>query len=93
MKTDADQAHVPKDAKLKRTGLAGIAIGAIALLACEVPIILAVLGLGGLSASAAFFRPPAMVELGAIVIAVVGTFLLMIVFARRLFGRRRRSSG
>jgi hypothetical protein len=89
MKTKLNQTFVPGDAKLKRTGITGIAAGVLALLACEIPIILAVLGLGGLSAGAAAFRPPPMVELAAIIVMVVGTLLLAVALTRRLRQRRR----
>lgn len=89
MKTVLNQTPAPSDTKLKRTGMAGIAASVLALLVCEVPIILAVLGLGGLSAGAAVLRPPPMVELGAIVAMVVGTLLLAVVVARRLRQRRQ----
>lgn len=89
MKTLLKQALAPDDTKLRRTGIASVAAGVLALLACEIPIILAVLGLGGLSAGAAALRPPPMVELAAIVVMVAGTLLLAVVLARRLRRRRR----
>ena len=89
MKALLNQALALSDAKLKRTGMAGIAAGVLALLACEIPIILAVLGLGSLSVGAAALHPPPMVELAAIVVIVVGTLLLAVALARRIRRRRR----
>ena len=37
------------------------------LLACELPIVLAVIGLGSLSAAVAAFRPPLIVEIAGVV--------------------------
>ena len=77
------------DRKLKRGGVAGIAIGILALLACELPIILAFVGLGGLSAGVMAFRPPEIVEIAAMVIFVIGASLLVYVFAKRLKRHRK----
>jgi chromate transport protein ChrA len=69
--------------RLKRSGLAGTAIGLVALLACKLPVVLAMVGLGGLGAGAMAFRPPPVVEAIAIVMAVVGTGLLLTAYLRR----------
>lgn len=69
--------------KLKKTGLSSLAIAALALLACELPIILAVIGFGGLSASAMALRPSQFVEIIAIGLVLVGSLLLLIHFARK----------
>ena len=63
---------------LRRTGLAGIALGTLALFACEVPIILAFVGLGGLGAGTAAFAPSSLFETGGIVLAILGGTLLMV---------------
>ncbi len=77
------------DKKLKRGGMTGIAIGVLALLACELPIIFAVIGLGGLSASALTFRPPPIVELIAIILFILGALALIIPFVRRKLKKRK----
>jgi hypothetical protein len=77
------------DKALKRSGLAGIGLGGAALVACELPIILTVIGLGGLSAGAVAFRPPAVVELVAIVLAGLGVAALGAWIARRIIRKRR----
>ena len=81
----------PEGEQLKRTGIVGIAIGALAVLACELPIILAVLGLGGLSAGAMALRPPPIIEIVAIIIAIVGAVLLLFVPVRRIITLQKRS--
>ncbi len=77
------------DKKLKRRGVTGIAIGILAIVACELPIILAVIGLGGLSAGAMALRPPAFVELIAGVLFVIGASMLLYLLAKRLLRRRK----
>lgn len=71
------------DAGLRRTGVLGIALGALALIACELPVILAVVGLGGLSAGAMAMRPSAAVEVAGIVLATIGVALLIVRALRR----------
>ena len=56
--------------------MSGIALGALALLACELPIILVAIGLGGLSISAMALRPPPLVENIAIGLALIGSLFL-----------------
>ncbi len=77
------------DRGLRRGGVAGIGIGILALLACELPIILAFVGLGGLSAGAMAFRPPEIVEIIAVMIFVIGVGLLIYGFAKRLKRNRK----
>lgn len=77
---------------VRRTGIAGIAFGLMALLACELPIILALIGLGGLSTAAVVFRPPFVVEVTGIVIGVTGALMLIGLGFRRLWLRKRRAT-
>ena len=79
-----------EDKQLKSTGTVGIAIGALAILVCELPIILTVLGLGGLSAGAMALRWP-IIEIFAIIIAIVGAVLLLFVLVRRIITLQKRS--
>lgn len=74
--------------KLKKTGLSGIGLGALAFLACELPIILAVSGLGGLSAGAMALRPPPFVEYIAIGLALIGGLFLTIHLVRKRKSKR-----
>ena len=64
---------------IKRSSISGIAIGIMALLACEIPFVLAFIGLGGLSASAYAFRPGPLVEMIAIGLVVTGIIALIVV--------------
>ncbi len=74
---------------LKRGGITGIAIGVMAILACELPIILAVVGLGGFSSAAMLLRPHPMVERAALALLVMGVVLLFLFLYRRTRHRRR----
>ncbi len=85
------QLETATDKKLKRRGVTGIAVGIVALVACELPIILAVVGLGGLSAGAMAFRPPAIVELIAVILFVIGAGILLFLLARRVRRRQKTS--
>ncbi|QJB69038.1 hypothetical protein [Parasphingorhabdus halotolerans] len=69
--------------KLKRTGLSSLALGAMALLACELPVILAVIGFGGLSAGAKVLRPSQSIEILAIALVFIGSLLLSFHFIRK----------
>lgn len=70
--------HKSNSKKLvKRGGITSIVIGAIAILACELPIILALIGLGGYSASAMIFRPTPIVQIVGILLFVVGVGALI----------------
>jgi acetyl-CoA carboxylase alpha subunit len=69
--------------KLKRTGLSSFALGAVALLACELPIILAAIGFGGLSAGAMALRPSQSVEIIAVALVAIGGLLLLLHFVRK----------
>lgn len=80
----------PEGKQLKRAGTVGIATGALAILICELPIILAVLGLGGLRAGAMALHWP-IIEIVAIIIAVVGAGLLLFVRVRRIITLQKRS--
>ncbi len=75
---------------VRRGGVTGIAIGLLALLVCELPIVFALIGLGGLSASALKFRPPPLVELGAIILFITGTAILLAPQIKRLLNRKKK---
>ena len=63
--------------RMKRFGTTGIAIGVLSVLACELPIVLAVVGLGGLSSAASVFSLPPMIEMIGITLGLLG-FLLIV---------------
>ncbi len=86
--------HTPPKARegkqLIRAGIVGIMIGALAILVCELPIILAVLGLGGFSAGAMALHWP-IIEIIAIIITLVGAVLLLFVLVQRFITLKKRS--
>ena len=80
---------VPEGKQLKRTGTVGTAICVLTIRVCELPIILVVLGLGGLSAGATALRRP-IIEIVAIIIAIVGAILLLFVLVLRIITLQKR---
>ncbi|MGI9294530.1 MAG: hypothetical protein ACR2PS_11165 [Pseudomonadales bacterium] len=71
------------DKKLKTGGFSGIALGVLALLACEIPVILTILGMGTLATGAHLIKPPFWMEILGISMAAAGTLALVIFFVRR----------
>lgn len=63
--------------RVKRLGTTGIAIGALSVLACELPIVLALVGLGGLSSAASAFSLPPIIEMIGITLGLL-SFLLIV---------------
>jgi len=61
----------------------------LALFACEVPIILAFVGFGGLGAGTAALAPTSIFEIGGIVLALRGGTLLMVLKIRRVRSQQR----
>ena len=68
---------------LKTSSLCGILLGMCPVLACELPIILALIGLGSLSATASALKPPDWVEIAALTALGVGALMLLITGVRR----------
>lgn len=68
---------------LHRAGIAGIVLGAAVLIACGLPVVLALIGLWGLGAGASAFQPNAQAEIVGIVLAVIGVGLLIALPMRR----------
>ena len=68
---------------LRRTGIAGLILGALAIIACELPLLVALIGVGGLSASLAAFKPTAEVETAGIVAGATAAMLLLATALRR----------
>jgi len=64
---------------LPRTGLAGLVIGGLAILACELPVLLVLRGVGGAAAAGL----PPMVETVGSVTAAVGLMLMGVHYVRR----------
>ena len=81
--TLSNDAPLEQSKGLRRTGVLGLATGALALLACELPIVLALIGFGGLSTAAAALKPPFFVELAAVVLGATGIILLIALAIRR----------
>ena len=74
---------------LRRTGLAGIALGLLTLLLCELPVILAVVGLGGFSAAAARFHLPPAVEMAGFAVGTIGAVVMAGYVVRRVWLKRK----
>ena len=71
-----------RDGKLARSGVTGVVLGVGALLACELPLILAFVGLGSLGAAAGAFRPPLWAEAIAVVAMGIGLLMLAVLGVR-----------
>ena len=71
----------------KRLGTTGLAIGLLSILACELPILLALLGFTGLSAVASTYTLPPAVEMVGITLGGIGLALLLGVVGYRAFTR------
>lgn len=70
------------DTLMKRTGLAGVATGVMCLFVCELPVLLGVIGLGGLGAWLMHFQPTPVIEAAASVAIFAGA-TLYVVWRRR----------
>jgi hypothetical protein len=75
---------------VRRMSWSGVGVGALALIACELPLILAVIGMGGLSGFAAAVKPPPFVEMIAIFALVAGAVSLAVILVLRVRRARRR---
>ena len=75
--------------RVKRLGTTGIAIGALSVLACELPIVLALVGLGGLSSAASVFALPPMIEMIGIALGLLGLLLMVGFLTYRVISRVR----
>lgn len=74
---------------VRRAGISAFLIGLLSVIACEIPLILALVGLSGLgSAFPSFALPPAL-EKVAIAIGILGLLTLLALFAFRLHSRQR----
>lgn len=78
--------------RIRRTGWSGLIVGGLAVLACELPLFLAALGLGGLSAGAIALRPPQFVVAIAIIAALLGAFSLIGIFVVRKIQQLRNTA-
>jgi Ca2+/Na+ antiporter len=81
------QPDLVSEKRLKRGGFTGILIGLLAILACELPMILAVVGLGGLSSAAVLLRPHPIVEMVALALLAMGVLMLLLFLYRRTLQR------
>ena len=89
MQTDVNSSK--KGPRLRRSGVAGVALGMLALVACELPFILTFIGLGSLGAAASSFKPPFYVELAGVIIVLAGLSLLSISATRRHCSTKKRN--
>lgn len=64
--------------RIRRTSWSGVFVGGLLLLACELPMLLAALGLGALSAGAIALQPSSNVEIAALSVAVIGVLALFV---------------
>ena len=69
---------VTKAVNFRRGGIAGIALGILALVVCELPIILTLVGFGSLGAAVSSLKPHFYVELAGVIVVVTGLLLLFI---------------
>ena len=65
----------------------GIAFVGLCVLACKIPVILLLLGFGGLGASASMFNLPPVVQSFGLALAVVSIVLGLIFFGYRAYRR------
>lgn len=63
---------------MRHAGVTGIATGAACLLVCELPVLLAMIGLGGLGAWFAYLQPSPIIEAGASVLIFAGAILYLV---------------
>ena len=89
MQTDVNSST--KGPRLRRSGVAGIALGMLALVACELPFILTFIGLGSLGAAASSLKPPFYIELAGVIIVVAGLLLLFISATRSQCSTKKRN--
>lgn len=75
--------------RMKRLGTTGIAIGGLSILACELPIVLALVGLGGLSSTASIFSLPPMVEMIGITLGLLGLLLVVGLLVYRVISKAK----
>ena len=82
-----DEGAVQAAEPLKRRSFATILAGALVLLSCELPIILALLGLGGMAATMETMRPPFWLEVVGVMAVAMGLMGLVwyVVSRRRKF--------
>ncbi|MFT7472839.1 MAG: hypothetical protein ACI8XU_002743 [Kiritimatiellia bacterium] len=73
--------------RVRRIGTTGIWIGILSVLACELPIALTVVGLGGLSSAASLLSLPPMIEMVGVVIGLSGLLLIAGIFTYRFVSR------
>jgi len=74
---------------VNRIGATGIVIGTLTVLACELPIVLALVGLGGLSTAAASYSLPSTFEIIGITIGILGLLLVVGLTAYRAIVREK----
>lgn len=63
--------------RVKRFGTTAFAVGILSVLVCELPILLTLAGLGGLSSAVSTISLPPMVELVGIVVGLLGLSIVV----------------
>ncbi len=87
---DANSSPSSSSKKIRRAGVTGVLIGVLSIVACELPIILALVGLGGFSAASRWLSPPPIVEMIGVAIGLVGILMLLGLLGYRLLKMWRR---
>ncbi len=72
---------------VRRVGVTGVILGVVTVVACELPLLLALIGLGGLGSVAAGFTPSPMVEMIGIGLGLLGLLVLIGLLGARLVRR------
>ena len=62
---------------LKRTGYAGITFGLVSLLLCELPLLLAFVGVSSFGIAAMTFQPHPLLEVAGFLAALTGLLLIV----------------
>ena len=71
------------DKKLQRAGFGSIALGILAVVLCELPLLLTIVGLGSLGSAIAII-PLAQVEFAGLALAMAGAIMLIYLRVKRL---------
>ena len=69
--------------RMKRIGQTGIAVGVLAVVACELPLLLAVAGLAGFGSGLSVFSLPPVIEMIGITIGFGGIMIIAGLLIRR----------
>jgi hypothetical protein len=87
--TPSQTLSVSKKGAFRRNGLRSVLLGAVAIAMCELPILLAAIGLGGPGAGFASLGLGQYLEIGGAIIVMFGMSMIVIAWA----ANRRRERG